>query len=413
MAETKATARAFTPSGKIINPRSHNVNEMGINQLATVLNSIVSQATGQKTITPTNTAEFISVANAGLMAGYDSLLQAITQVMNYTIFSVRPYYAKYVSLKRNREMYGNHVRKLQVIDSEWEMDNRFEFENGDSVDMYVVKKPEVLQTNFYGQNVFKRKMTVFRDQLNTAFRSPDEFGRFMAMLMTNVSDMIEQCHEVTARFVLNNFIAGKIASDAPSCIHLLTEYNTETGLTLNKQTVLQPVNYDGFIRWLYGRLSTLMDYLTDRSVRYHVNIDGKPIMRHTPVSRQRLFVYSPIINRIRSTVLTQTYHENFLRLAANESVNFWQSADAGDSINVTPIYLDSATGNVMTATEAVDQSGIFGVIMDEEAAGITTIDEWSARTPFNADGGYSNIFWHFTDRYWNDFTENGIVLLMD
>ena len=27
--------------------------------------------------------------------------------------------------------------------------------------------------------------------------------------------------------------------------------------------------------------------------------------------------------------------------------------------------------------------------------------------------GYSNIFWHFTDRYWNDFTENGIVLLLD
>ena len=34
-------------------------------------------------------------------------------------------------------------------------------------------------------------------------------------------------------------------------------------------------------------------------------------------------------------------------------------------------------------------------------------------TPYNAAGKYWNTFFHFTERYWNDFTENGIVLLLD
>ena len=66
----------------------------------------------------------------------------------------------------------------------------------------------------------------------------------------------------------------------------------------------------------------------------------------------------------------------------------------------------------MTNVSAVTNDHVFGVIFDEEAAGFTEVNEWSASTPFNARGGYSNIFYHFTHRYWNDFTENHIVLLL-
>ena len=33
--------------------------------------------------------------------------------------------------------------------------------------------------------------------------------------------------------------------------------------------------------------------------------------------------------------------------------------------------------------------------------------------PFNARGGYTNFFWHFTDRYNLDLTENAVVLVLD
>ena len=59
------------------------------------------------------------------------------------------------------------------------------------------------------------------------------------------------------------------------------------------------------------------------------------------------------------------------------------------------------------------QANIFGVMFDDEAAGYVRVNRWSAPAPFNARGGYQNTFWHFTDRYFNDFTENAVVLLMD
>jgi hypothetical protein len=61
----------------------------------------------------------------------------------------------------------------------------------------------------------------------------------------------------------------------------------------------------------------------------------------------------------------------------------------------------------------VETAGIFGVMFDEAALGYTLVNQWSAPTPFNARGGYSNIFWHETARYWNDFTENGVIFLLD
>ena len=73
----------------------------------------------------------------------------------------------------------------------------------------------------------------------------------------------------------------------------------------------------------------------------------------------------------------------------------------------------NAEGNIICDTEGTATSNIFGVLFDEEAVGITTYGEWSAPSPFNARGGYSNIFWHFNDRYYNDFTENGVVFLLD
>lgn len=390
------------------------VNTLSFNQLSTVLSDITSQATGTKVLAPINTGEFVSVAQTGLLTGYDPLMTAISQVLSRTIFSIRPYNRKFGGLMADQIRYGNHVRKLQSVDKPFEDDDRFTLVDGQSVDQYKVNKPEVLQTNFYGANVYQKSLTIYRDQLDNAFSGPDEFSRFLSMIMTNASDMIEQAHESTARSTLVNFIGGKIAGDTKSVINLLTEYNTATGLSLTAESVMQPDNFPAFTRWMFARIKTISDMLTERSARYHVNItspEDKTVMRHTPLDRQKIYLSARFMNQIDATVLSQTYHDNFLRIADYERVGYWQSIDDPLDINVKPTYM-SSTGALVTP-EAVSQSNVIGAIFDEEAVGITTVNEWSATTPFNARGGYSNIFWHFTDRYWNDFTENGVVLLLE
>lgn len=390
------------------------VNDLTFNQLSMVLNSIVQQATGQQAQQVTNTVEFVSVAQTALKTGYDPVLQAISQVLSRTIFSIRPYTRKFGGLMVSNQQFGNIVRKLNIADKDWEEDSRFELTDQNSVDMYKVNKPSILQTNFYGANVFEKSLTIFKDQLDCAFSNPDEFGRFISMTMTNASDMIEQAHENLARATLANFIGGKISGDTASIIHLLTEYNTITGLKppLTAETVYQPANFKPFMQWVYSRVASLSSLMTERTQKFHINVTGKEISRHTPVNKQKVYLYAPARYQTETMVLADVYHDNFLRMADNETVNFWQSIDKPDEINVQPVYLQ-ADGTLKSDDPPVNQKGIFGVMFDEEAAGYTVVNQWSAPTPFNSKGGYSNIFWHFTDRYWNDFTENGIVLLLD
>lgn len=387
-------------------------NDLSFNQLSTVLNSIVAQATGKNPLAITNTSEFISVAQTALKTGYDPLLQSISQVLSRTIFSTRPYYRKFGGIQVDNQKWGNITRKLNISDKDWENDVRFELVDGESVDMYKVNKPNILQTNFYGANVYERSYTIFKDQLDCAFSGPDEFARFLSMVTGNCTDMIEQAHENLARATVANYIGGKVKGDAGSCIHLLTEYNALTGLALTKENVYQPANYKPFIDWVYSRIATLTELMTERSQLFHTNITGKTINRHTPLQRQRVYLYAPARFNIESMSLANTYNYNFLKMAYNETVNYWQSIQSPSKINVKPSYLQ-ADGTITTPEAALEQDDIFGVIFDEEALGYTVMNQWSATTPFNAKGGYSNVFFHFTDRFWNDFTENGLVLLLD
>lgn len=388
-------------------------NTLTFNQLSTVLTSVVQQATGQTPLTPTNTSEFVAVAQTALLTGYDPVINAVSQVLSRTIFSIRPYNRKFKGLMVDNIKYGNHVRKLQSVDKPWENDDRLPLTDGKSVDQQVVNKPAVLQTNFYGAEMYQKSLTIFRDQLDSAFSNEAEFGRFISMIMQNASDMIEQAHETTNRATVANLIGGIIiAGSTQQVIHLVTEYNAAAGTTLTSETVMQPDNFVPFIKWAFARIATLSDLLTERSVMYHTNITGKPVARHTPKRMQRLYLSSSFVNQMDAVVLSTVFHDNRLEFGDYERVNFWQSIQNPTTLNITPTYLKT-DGTLVTPEAAIEEANVFGVIMDEEAAGVTVVNEWSAAAPFNARGGYTNIFWHFTDRYWNDFTENAIVLLLD
>lgn len=390
------------------------VNNLDFNQLATVLNQVVKQATGQTQMVATNTEEFVSIGNTALLAGYDKLATGISQVLQRTIFSIRPYYRKFAGLETDSRRWGAITRKLSIVDKDFENATRFELVDGqEPPSMFSVRKPIVLQENFYGANIFDKAVSVYRDQLDQAFTGPDQFGEFLAMVMGNISDMREQAYENMARATIANLIGGVIASNnANQVVHLLTEYNTQTGLKLTATTVYQPDNFPAFMKWVYGRVAEISARLTERTTIYHTNVTGKVVARHTPYDRQKVYMYAPARYQMDARVIADTFHDSYLRYADTETVNFWQSIDTPDSINVKASYLN-ANGTIATQETADEIENIFGVIFDEDAAGIQFFNEWAAPTPFDARNGFYNDWYHWTIRFWNSFTENAVVLLMD
>lgn len=395
------------------------VNTMTFNQLATVLTSIVSQATGKTGLTATDTASFVSVGKLGLETGYDPLMSAISQVLSRTIFSVRPYKRKFDGIEKDAVQWGNHVRKIAFADTGFEEDDRVKLTDGQSIDPYVVKKPQVVQTNYYGENVYQKHITIFKDQLDVAFSGPEEFQRFLAGVMTTVDNELEVARENTARMTVSNLIAGHSAmatgsiTDGSSVVHLLTEYNAYTGSSVTAADVFAPNIFPDFARWLYGRIATLSRMMQEYSALYHLaSFTNKPaIMRHTPLANQRLYMLAQPIDQIASNVLSTTFNDEYLRMMPKEDVSFWQDIKDPASIKVTAGYV-SAAGAATSSAVTLD-SIVMGVLMDEEAAGYTPVNQWSQPTPFNPRGGYTNLYYHTTFKTYCDYSENCVIFLLD
>ena len=415
-----------------------NVNTDLFYQAATLLTDVVQQATGQSVMKPTNVGEFVSVATTALRSGYDPIMRALTQMWGRTIFAVRPYSAKLKGLEMDMDRWANVTRKISFADQPVEADQRFIWPaaydsnqspaNGDgySVDMWKIHKDDPLQTQFYGQSVYMDERTEFINSLDSAFRNPEEFMRYNAAAVTNRQNKLEQYRENVARAVLLNlmgslyYIGNALAplGDAQRVIHLLTEYNTDTGLSLTAQTVMQPDNYPGFMRWCYARLATLSDIMSSRSTMFQTTINGKTINRHTDAENTKIYILSKYLHEMDSMARSVTFHEDLLKLADVEGVPYWQSIKAPDTIDLANVIsLTDTDGSTITSALAAGSTGlanVFGVIFDRDAAGYAFVNRFDWATPgINAAGGYYNTFHHANVRTLQDTTEKSVLLMLD
>lgn len=388
-------------------------NELNFQQISTVLNAMYQQVTGQAAPAVTNTSEFVTVATTVLKQGYDQIMGAISQTWNRTIFSARAYNSRFVLLNRSEQEWGNAVRKLNAGDLPAVNDEQWNLTDGQSIDMYKVRLPNILQTNFYGGNAYMDYETFYREQIKQALSSPSEFAQFLSMRLTGINNRHNQWKEAFREACLANLVGGIITeAKTTRIVHLLTEYNNETGSTYTTTTIMAPDVYKGFIQWVYARINEISGLMATRNGLFSTQVTDNPIMRHTPKEMQHFYLHAKFMGQIESMTLANTFNDSWLKLGKHELVPYWQNPAATRSLKVTPSYL-KADGTIGVASEAVEIDSLVGVIVDRDAMGVTDINQWSSTTPENSAGGYYNQYWHWTSRYWNDFTENAVVLLMD
>lgn len=390
------------------------VNNMSIEQAYRLVAELHEQATGQKVIAPVSLTDFISVAQSTLAAGYEPVLNALSQVIGRTLVAVRPYSRKFAGLEYSSERWGGITRKISFIDTDPVSNPSFELTDGVSYDPFVVRKPKVLETRFVGSLVYQDHVTIFRNQLDLAFSGPEELARFVSGLTLAISNKREQWLEELSRSALCNFIGAKaIVNSGADVLHLLTEYNTVTGASpaFTATTIRQPANWGPFVRWAYGRIAEVSQKMTERSVLFQAPITGAAISRHTPVADQKIYILDEILGSIKAEVLSTTYNPDFLSLADVEGVGYWQDIKNPDEIQVTPVYMDS-TGAVANGT-AQTLSAVIGVMFDRDAIGYNIYQDTLDMSPFDPKGGYWNEFQNVRVRYQNDLTEKGVVLCLD
>lgn len=385
--------------------------DLNIVQISTLLNTILGQAR-LNTAAVVDTSSFISVAQTALKCAPDVLLESISQMFtNRDIISIRPYTRKFRGLERSAMEWGNAVRKLNYVDSPMEENPAWELTDGESVDMYTVKTTDILQTNFYGQATWEQEFSVFDYQLNIAFANPYSFQAFMSGMYQNKADQREQAHESLARATILNLIGGVLLGNTTDGnVKVLTLYNAQNGTSLTKADVLKSENFPDFLKFFVATLKIYLKLMSERSQKFQINVTGKPITRHTPREDIMMYLYTPFFEKAKTMVYGDIFHENYMNIGNYEEVNFWQSIEDTQAINVTAAYTDP-TGAVKTGT--ADNENVLGIIFDREAAGYNTIINRSWTTPYNGKGAYTNNGISFSDRYYNDFTEKAIVFTLD
>lgn len=385
-----------------------------------IINDISDLALGKSVAHAVDTSSFVAVGETLLRTGTENLFNAISTVLSRTIFSVRPYRRKLSSMEVSADRWGAQSRKISFLWTDCEPSQDWNtniapdrLDDGNSIDMYKIRKPKPVQTNFYGTKVLQKHITRFRDQLALAFSSEDEFMRFVNAYMVEFRNEIEVANESKSRATYLNLIGGlyEMKTGNPSSVIDLAELFNGTFGTAYSRAQLLSVALEDFMKFTASTIKTVSEAMTDIGYKYHTNLANADIPRHTPKSRQKMLMYNPLFIQAKSQVYSSLFNPEYLDIGTFEGVNFWQYPKNPHRILVKPNILNTTTG---ASTEGTEQTieYVLGLLYDEEAMGIMPQYDYSSATPFNSAGGYWNIFMHWRFNAYNDFTENAVLFII-
>lgn len=382
-----------------------------------IVNDMNSQMFGTKEIEVIDATSFVSVGEKMLRSGTENIMNAMAVTFMKNYFPNTPYIGKVRIIDETSERWGAitletvplHQDEEPSEDTNTDM-NTTQFDDGNSVDMYKIKKPKVVQLKFYGTKKEQNHITRLDDQLSQSLRSAEEFGQFYVSVMTEFRNDIEQAMEAGRRLAICNYIAGVSAMGLYE-VDLTAIYNAEHG-TSYTGLQLRTTNAKNFVPWFVAYVQNLSDCMTERSTMYHANFTGQDILRFTPKEYQKFIMLNSFWKQAQTSVLSAAFNDKYLKIADVEFVNYWQSIKDPEKIKIKPNILDLATGASKDATTNVELPYVLGCIFDRRAVGVNYQFTKTITTPVNAAGDYYNTYVHYRKNYWNNYTHNGVVFVM-
>ena len=400
--------------------------------VTTVMNALYNQATGKNDITNVDLSNFASVGEQVLATGTENVLNALSIVLGRTMIAVKPYKAKlgilnaistgeFTHRMRKISFYSKDAINAGFVNTDLYTNVEDGFDNGtnegSSVEsMWKQDIAPVLEMNFAGQNVWQEELTILEKQISTAFRSPDELAAFMNGVLAQKMNSIEKRKEAYRRATLLNYIAAIYkmgdARMKGSVVNLTKAYNDTFGTSYTSEE-LRTTYQEDLLKFFVTEFKLASDYMTEYSTLYHwsptkqVGGVNYVLNRQTPKEEQRSILYGPLFTRATANVLPDIFNDNYLKVEANEFVNYWQDIASPEQIKVKPTLPDGIV------TSEVVLPYVVGVIFDKDACVVDTQFETSAVTPLEARKKYRNMFWDFSFNSIEDFTENAVIFIME
>lgn len=365
-------------------------------QIYSIVNKLSKQMLGREAIDVVDTNSLVTLGNKILSSS--SLTENFTNTLVLriarTIVSFRRYESKLKPLVFDTLRWGAIVQKIKVEMPEAEEDKAYDLVDGESVDMYVVKKPTVKQKFFVNRTPYSFRVTIQRWQLMRAFTGEEEFGAFISAIYGEIRNKLELTFEELGYAAMNNFIVN--LDGTTQIIDLVSLYNTMRGKSLT--TGISALGDSDFLRFAVSRMNIYAQRLTEMSTLY--NSEG--YTRHTPIKFQRFIMNAEYSEAMKTVVEWEAFHSEYVTKAANIEITRWQSPESPLEIMGT---------NQLGANVTMDN--VIAFIHDRDALGTYRKEDEVLTTPVNARGRYTNTFWHEEQMWFNDLSENAVVFTLN
>ncbi len=391
---------------------------MKITQLAAILNGtlsatgILEQTTGEKAVAQEDLSNIVDLGKTVLdytgqgNANYDSFMRNLIDQVGKVMFVDRKYTSQAPNILKDGWEYGSILQKVrcEVPDARdnatWDLFN-YPYNGGAAYpDPFELSKPTATAKFFNSKATYEVPITLTDVQLREAFRSAEEFGRFIAMIENRIAMKITLCNDGLIMATIANLMAQKI--DGGKQVNLVELYNA---IATTPTTAAKALTDKEFLRFASKTIAQYKKYLAAASTLYN---DGG-YLTFTPADRLKFIANTEFSKSLDAYLYSDTYHNEFVNLPGYEEVAMWQGTGTSndDRLKIN-VKIDDGSENGAT----VVQDGIVAVMFDEEAAAVCN-QNYRVTSAYNGRGEYTNYFYKWDAMYMNDVLENCVVFVLD
>lgn len=373
---------------------------MEIKQIYDFVNTATKEAIGESAIVAEDLSNIVAVGEAVFNANaMDKYVKALVNRIGKTIFVNRVYRGSAPSVMMDGWEYGSVLQKVSMGLPEAKVNETWELQDGQSYDPHIFHAPKGVTAKYYNEYVtFEIDMSFTEEQLKMSFTSATQLNGFISMIYTNVENSMTVKLDELIRRTINNMIGETIfTKNKARAINILELFKKAyPTTTVTAATAMSDPDFIRFaayiIKLTHGRM---------RSMSTVFNEGGQP--RHTPSDFSHIVLLEDFASGADVFLQSNTFHDELSALPTADTVPYWQgSGETFAFDDVSSINIVTAGGN------AVEQSGILGVMFDRWALGVANVDR-KVTSQWTPNAEFFTNFYKYKAGYFNDFNENFVV----
>lgn len=380
---------------------------MTVEQIYSLMNDVVGEVTGTTDLVLEDLSNVVQIGEAVLNAtSYDNYVRTLVNHIGKVDFHSRLYSGGAPRIYKDSWEYGSIREKISFVIPESEENPSWDLTDGETYNQDKFTKP-VVKVKFYnGRTTYQIPLSITERQVKESFSTVSQLNSFITGLQVSVENAITIKNDALIMETINAMIAQTVYEGGAKAVNVLKLYNEQ----FNKELTFDECWTDtDFIKYASFTIGLYSDRITRVSTLF--NIAGE--VRFTPKDKLHLVMLSEFAKAANVYLQSDTFHEEYTALPNAETVPYWQGSgqtyNIGDTSKIDVTVANPAAGQQGEEdTITVVQAGVFAVMFDDWAVGITNEDRRTT-SHVNAVGEFTNYWYKLDAEYFNDISENFIV----